>query len=41
VTVRRLVAIPILLFATTAAARPQWSGQLEVGAVGEGNSDGL
>lgn len=39
-TVRRLVALPILLFATTAAARPQWSGQLEVGAIGEGNSDG-
>lgn len=38
---RRLVALPILLFATTAAATPQWSGQLEMGAIGEGNADGL
>lgn len=38
---RRFVALPILFLAATAAARPQWSGQLEVGAVGEGSSEGL
>jgi hypothetical protein len=39
--VRRLTALPILFVATIASARPQWSSQLEVGAIGEGNSDGL
>lgn len=40
---RRLVALPLVLVAfveTSASARPQWSGQLEVGAIGEGSSEG-